>query len=263
MKDEMVLKKRQENMREDRKRLGRFVLWVCIGGICGFGLGFLGVGVVDYMESEHLDFLSFGSMMTEFWGLAGRYLLILVNCIALPIMWVLFFNHKKEVAGWNGEDEEYIEKVDRKLGIDMAFSAALMIFEMFAYGVGLYGMTSMPDQVTGLVVMDLLFFVGSLFCIIFYQKCIVNLLKELNPEKQGSVFDRKFSKVWFASCDEAEKQKIGEASYKTYLVMTMIYQVLCMILMVAGFFFPIGMLPFIIVCLLWMVQTVLYSVYCR
>lgn len=263
MKDDIVLTKREENEREDRKRLGPFILCVCIGGVLGFFFGFLGIRVVDYMENEHLDFVSLGRMLTELWGLAGRYLLIIVNCIALPILWILFLNHKKEVARWNGEDEEFIEKVDRKLGIDLTASSIMLIFEMLAYGSAFYGMTSMKDSSKGIFLADLLFFIGSLFCILFYQKCIVNLLKEMNPEKQGSVFDRKFSKVWFASCDEAEKQKIGEASYKTYLVMTIIYQVLCMVLMVAGFFFPIGMLPFVIVCLLWMIQTVLYSVHCR
>lgn len=263
MNDEMLLKKRQENRKEDRKRIGRFILCVCMGGAVGFLLGFTGIGVVKYMEGEQWDFLSFSRMLTELWGMAGRYLLIVVNCIALPVIWILFFRHKKELACWNGEDEEFIEKVDKRLGLDLTFSVALMIFEMFAYGIGFYGIASMPDKRNWLLLVDLLFFMGSLFCIIVHQKCIVNLLKEMNPEKQGSVFDTNFSRVWFDSCDEAEKQKIGEAAYKTYSVMNAVYQVLSMVLMVAGFFFPIGMLPFVLVCLLWFVQTVVYCVKSR
>lgn len=263
MKDEMLLKKRQENRKEDRKRLGRFILYVCLGGAVGFFLGFTGVSVVKYLESEQWDFLSFSRMLTELWGMAGRYLLIVVNGIALPVIWILFFRHKKELACWNGEDEDFVEKVERKLGTNLTLSVALMIFEMFAYGIGFYGMVSMTNRNNWLLAADLLIFMGSLTCIIVHQKCIVNLLKEINPEKQGSVFDHKFSKVWFESCDEAEKQKIGEAGYRTYSVMTGIYQVLSMVLMIAGFFFPIGILPFVLVCLLWFVQTMIYSVKSR
>lgn len=263
MKDEILQKKRQENQKEDRKRMGRFALYVCIGGVVGFILGFLGSHIVTYLENEQWDFASFGRMLTEVVGLAGRYLLIGGNLIALPAIWIRFIRHKKEALQWDGEDEVFFEKVDQKLSMDLTISSALTIFEMFAYGIAFYGLAFMQKKSAWLFFADLLFFLGSLFGVFFCQKCIVNLLKEMNPEKQGSVFDRKFTKVWFASCDEAERQKIGEASYKTYLVMTLVYQVCSMVLMIAGFFFPIGMLPFVIVCLLWLVQTLLYSLHCR
>jgi len=85
----------------------------------------------------------------------------------------------------------------------------------------------------------------------------------LNPEKQGSVYDVKFSKKWFASCDEAEKQKIGEASYATYSIMNLIYEFVAMVFMIVGFFYPIGVLPLTTVCLLWMAQVIIYAIKAR
>ena len=36
------------------------------------------------------------------------------------------------------------------------------------------------------------------------------------PEKKGNVFDVKFQKDWYESCDELEKLQIGNACYKTF-----------------------------------------------
>ena len=124
-------------------------------------------------------------------------------------------------------------------------------------------MTNSAKMNSPIFLIDLIFFIGSFACIMFYQKTMVNLLKELNPEKQGSVYDTKFHKKWLESCDEAEKQKIGEASYATYSFMNLMFELVSMVLMIVGFFFPIGVLPLTTVCLLWLAQVVFYSVKAR
>ncbi len=48
------------------------------------------------------------------------------------------------------------------------------------------------------------------------QRQIVDQLREQNPEKQGSVYQFNFQKVWLQSCDEAEQLQIYRAGYRAY-----------------------------------------------
>jgi len=256
--------KREENRREDKKAGKKYIIILIVSSLAGMFVGLLGGMFMNYMNANNWDFLSFSKRATAFWVNAGMYLLIVVNVVVLPLLWYFFIKNRKAIQAWDGEDEYVYEKTDKKLSTGMAVSAALMIFDMLTYGVGFYGaMTNSAKMNSPIFLIDLIFFIGSFACIMFYQKTMVNLLKELNPEKQGSVYDTKFHKKWLESCDEAEKQKIGEASYATYSFMNLMFELVSMVLMIVGFFFPIGVLPLTTVCLLWLAQVVFYSVKAR
>lgn len=256
-------KKREEIRREDKKAGKRFLVIMIFSGLGGMLIGALGMLLISYLKATSWDFVSVSKLATERFVDAGSYFLIGSNVIVLPFLWASFRKHKKELKEWDGEDEVVYEKIDKKLSIGMTMSSALMIFDMMTYGVAFYGAIENAKMKSTIFLIDLIFFIGSMACIMLYQKALVNLLKELNPEKQGSIYDTKFHKKWLASCDEAERQKIGEVSYATYSFMNIVYEVVSLVFMIAGFFFPIGVLPITIVCLLWLVQVVFYSVKVR
>ncbi len=248
---------------EDKKAFPKFILIMVVCGLIGMVLGFLSAILISIQNYSMWDFETFSKAATDLWVSIGQYLIIAANVIVLPVLWILLAKHRKELKAWDGEDEEVYERIDKKLSIGMSVSGTMMIFDMLTYGIGFYGAFSEGTPLTVLLLIDLVMFLGSTFCIVFYQKALVNLLKEYNPEKQGSVFDMKFNKKWLASCDEAEKQRVGEASYATYAFMNIVYEFVSLVLMVAGFTFPIGVLPLTIVCLLWMTQMICYSIKAR
>lgn len=258
-----VEEKREEIRREDKKAKKKFVVILFASGLCGMLLGVLGVVFVSYMKSMKWDFLAFSEVISGIWVEAGRYLLIGVNMIVLPLMWISFSKQRKALKAWDGEEEAVYECLDKKLSVWMTVSSGIMIFDMLTYGIAFYGSVEIIPLKKVIFLVDLIFFIGSMACIILYQKALVNLTKELKPEKKGSVYDTKFKKKWLESCDEAEKQKIGEVSYATYSFMNTVYEVVSMFFMIAGFFFPIGVLPLTIVCLLWITQVIFYSVKAR
>ena len=45
----------------------------------------------------------------------------------------------------------------------------------------------------------------------------IKLVQRIYPDKKGDPTSINFQEQWLASCDEAEKEEIYEASYKTYL----------------------------------------------
>lgn len=256
-------KKRQENRQEDNKVKGKFVVIMILSMFLGGIFGASGVKIVRYMREQQWDFTVLGQNLTFLWSLAGRYLMLFLDLIFFPVMILLFKKHKKEVLAWDGEDEVRLDALERKLGMDMGIPTILTLLNMFFYGVGFYGMVYLEKKESPIFLLDLMLLLGGMLFLIFHQKNVINFIKELNPEKKGSIFDMRFNKKWFASCDEAERQKIGATCYATYRVMSLVYIFLTAALTLAGFFLPIGILPLTIVCLLWLTQTITYLVKCR
>ena len=80
--------------------------------------------------------------------------------------------------------------------------------------------------------------VVSMPLVILNQGRIVNFIRRINPEKRGDVRDLKFNKEWYNSCDEAERQKIGRASYRTVLATQMALVTLLVVVVVVRLLVP-------------------------
>ena len=105
------------------------------------------------------------------------------------------------------------------------------------------------------------FFIGFVVCIlstILIQNKVVNLEKEINPFLNGSVYDFKFSKKWIDSCDEAIKLNIYKSSFKAHKSVTNTCLILWIICVIGYDFFDFGIMPPVMVTIIWLVQTVSY-----
>lgn len=59
-------------------------------------------------------------------------------------------------------------------------------------------------------------FIAVLALAVLLQQKTVDLVKEMNPEKKGSIYDEKFQKLWWKAATRPERRQIGQASYKAY-----------------------------------------------
>ena len=83
------------------------------------------------------------------------------------------------------------------------------------------------------------------------------------PEKQGSVYDLRFKKKWLESCDEAEQRQIGQAAYKAFNVVNGACGLLWVLLILLSYAFHFSVqLPVFLVCLLWLLLSVTYTLEC-
>ena len=253
-------KKKEENRREDKSAKGKFFITMIVCMIFGGFCGAAGVKGLKYLREQNWDFNVLAENLTAFWSCFGRYMMIAMNIAALPAVLFLFGRHKREIEAWDGEDDERLDEFDRKLSIDVGIPTILMLLEMFFYGIGFYGMVQMEDKESIIFVVDLILFLGGTLYLLFHQRNVINFIKEMNPEKKGSIFDFRFNRKWFESCDEAENQKIGAASYAVFRCMQGVYLFSILALTLAGFFFPICILPLTIVGFLWLAQTVIYTI---
>ena len=105
------------------------------------------------------------------------------------------------------------------------------------------------------------FIVTMVECLLF-QQWVVDLTKRLNPEKTASVYDLKFQKKWYDSCDEAEKAEIGMASMAAYKATNGVCAFLSVVLALSAMLLDIGFLPSLSVCIVWLVNMSAYFKEC-
>lgn len=249
-----------ENRREDKKSLKKFIILLVLatvgGGIVGAASAAMAEGVAGAAERLLSAFL-----MAAPYGNLILALLLLIWHIAV------FGNLRKRFLAWDGEDEETIEGIEEKLSIGLILTSVASILGFFFMGAGFYaidffGVDSNPTMAAIRVAVVF----SGLICVtaltIVMQKNIVNLTKEINPEKQGSVYDTGFQKKWIASCDEMERAQSYEAGFYAFQVGGYTCIILFLVCFAGMLTWDWGLLPLTMVLLVWLVQTVAYGIKC-
>ena len=233
--------------RENRKALPKYLLILFVaaifGGVLGFAAGWVGH---DNLSEVVATAVADGLTAAAPWVLLGT------SVVSLALILWLYRAAKALFTGWDGEDEAVMDRADEKLNWALLLTAAQMVLDMFFFAVA-----QSAHNMTAL--WSVLFFLVSIFLLVFAQQKIVDLTRRMNPEKQGSVYDTKFKKKWFESCDEAEKKQIGQAAYKAFNVVSTACPILWLALLVLSYAFNFELLmPTFIVCFIWLLMQVSY-----
>lgn len=264
IKDE-VTERKEEIRKEDSKKIGLFAVILVCSGFVGGILGAIGVRLVVSFEESGLSFVEFWNQVQKDFSVPASFLMIILDMIFILIA---FSNLKKAKKLWKSEtdeDEKY-ELVDKKLSMSILFSNITYFINFAFFGFAFYSGMAFVEDVSEnwlliyMRMIDLIVFIATLFISLAIQKSCVNLTKLMNPEKKGSIYDMKFDKVWYASCDEAERMQIGVASYKAFRTVNNTVIALLTVFVLASMFFEIGILPIIIVTVIGLVNNITYSV---
>lgn len=249
-------KKANQNRREDKKAFKKFmvILAVCfvLGGISGFFSAIL---------AENGAARPIGDVLIDILTVISPF----ANIVIATVLWIVcaavFKQCKKQLEGWTEEDEETFNRVDLRLSYLMWMLSVAMILNYFFIGAGIYCMERAPIGKTSAILYTILLVGGvfySLAVIASYQRRIVNLEKELNPEKQGSVYDMNFQKQWMESCDEAERMGIYKCAYYSYRTTQMACLVLFLVCLFGMFLFDFGLMPLTMVIIIWGISACSY-----
>ena len=237
--------------KENRKALPKFLLILLGAGVLGGVLGLL---------SALLNYSSGAEALTE----VLRYLVGHVVPWAIPAASLVlaaagvwqYRRAKGLFAAWDGEDETAMDAAENCLNRALLLTTLIMVLNFFLLAAAAYSETAIgPLLTTGA-------FVLAMLAVVVLQQKAVDLTKQMNPEKRGSVYDMKFQKKWLDSCDEAERQQIGQAAYHAYQVTTYACLVLWVLLLVGDIVYEFGLLPVFVVTLLWGVLQVSYILDC-
>ena len=260
MKEEQLIEKQQENKQEDKKALKKYLFTLLLSFIIGFLSGFIR-DIWTIKASESIKNIG------RIFAVYGGYI---VTAILLLISVLLYRKTRKQFLAWDGENEDIYNQMDIRLSYVAWFSQLIMIFSYFFIGTGAYVQLENKEAVKEMLdtnfigwVFTLVSVLGSMLIslgvsMILSQK-VVNFTKELNPEKQGSVYDVNFGKKWMSSFDEAEKFVTYKSSYTAMKATSYTCMGLWLFCLVGMLSFDFGVLPLVMVVAIWLVQT---STYC-
>ena len=246
----------EQNAREDKKALKTFIPILIVSAIVGAV-----IGVVSAMADEMP--LQFGAGLQDTIAACSPFFLIGINTVVLIVTICIIVTARKSFQAWDGEDEAYVDAIEQKISIGLTIGSIDLILSFFLFGAGFYG--GIRDMNRGSMewfpyMLNITGLCYSLLVNVLGQNRLVNLVKEINPEKKGSVYDTKFKKVWLNSCDEAEQQMIYKAAYKSYAVSQTMYPFLWLVCVFGIFWWDFNLIPLLMVSIIWMVQIVIYSV---
>lgn len=260
-KSNMKIDSPEYNKKSKRGFVILMIVCLLIGGFAGY----FGAMATDLLKGQ---ISNISKLLTENYPLFQAYVMpwvilaFTVICFILGEMWLN--KGKKQITTWDGEDNEHIEVADSHLNKVNSVSNALMIVIQILFGLATYQLMSLFEKIDNVymtLIVIVVYFAGLIISI-SQQGRAVKLLKQYAPEKKGSIYDRKFHKVWYESCDEAERQMIGDASYQTMRFMISVFSTLLTITIVVGMFIPIGLLCAFFIGLLWLIMTCYYSHTC-
>lgn len=148
-------------------------------------------------------------------------------------------------------DDEIFPRVNLILGQAMFLTNLSMVFIFIAMALSYAASWGIGWSILLLVV--------QLVWVMAMQARIVSAIKQLFPEKRGNIFDFKFKHDWYQSCDEAERQQIGQCSYQAFKITSMIYPILLAFLAVLSTIGLIAPAYSLLVGGIWLVQQFVYN----
>ena len=216
-----------------------------IGGIIG--------GWMTIQQDSVKQFMEWICNTIQKWS---PWMAVLITIAGMILTILIYIQCKRAVDFWNGEDEEYIEKLEKKCSIGQIILIITMIFIYSFDAIAmLEGVEGENVKWIAVPVIDLLIVMALST---FMQHKYVNLIKKINPEKRGSVVEFNFKKTWMKSCDEQERMAIYRSSYRSFQVMQGAFPICWCILLLLSLCMNIGVIPFLMIGVLWILHTITY-----
>ena len=186
-------------------------------------------------------------------GILIAHILILV----IGLLWGFLTLHHAaaDAAKWDGEDEDFINRIESKLYIPIGCTNIVMIlnFVLFSCETAYLMAENKPSVMIAIAVM----LTGLIGSVVMNTKT-VNLEKDLNPEKKGDPLEKDFQKKWLASLDEAEQKTAYQAGFEAFKIGSNACMVLWILLTVTQIFLQTGVLPVLSVGAVWLVMQIVY-----
>lgn len=248
---------RESNRKADKKAIVPFLLIVAASTFCGALVGFFSNKI------GALDTQTIGANVLYYLVVATPYIfcvLFVIN-VYFGIIKLNYIKKDYRLALANMDEDalmEYQDQVEIELNIPISVSSVSMLMDLFFIAVLIVGNTGEISSV--FVFASLFLFICNMVVIVVSQQLCVNFEKELNPEKQGSIYDMKFQDKWTGSFDEAEMEVVYKACYAAYKMNSKVYIGLWLFFILTAAVLHTGILPIAIVMILWAVQTITYLV---
>ena len=184
-----LTEKQQENKKEDKKAVKKFILILVTAFIVG-----IGIGAGSAFVREVLGNATAKEAIVQVLQILAVYGGYVFTTVLLAACILLYKKSRREYASWDEEDEDVLQGIETKLSFGLWFSNLILFGSYFFFAVGVWAVEladaesaiQMDEAGFGLsigVVFLHMAYALAASCIV--QQKLVNLTKEINPEKRA------------------------------------------------------------------------------
>lgn len=259
---------------ENRKAKKIFILMVLTGGIAGGFIGFFSMmgreGVLNFFEDLKLY-------------LAGSTDILMIITIAVMLLLLLSaVGLQRSMLKKNGLlnlengmeiEEDKIDEVENKLNLCLSIANVntFLVFGLFSLSVYLFfgagtrnfsliGRERFFVVAFGMLISAVLL-IANAFVMIKMQQKIIDIIRMINPDKKGSVYEFNFNRKWEKSSDERERLQIYYCGYKAFNAAKMTCLIIWAIGMITGIAFEMGYSVSAAMAILMIMMQIVYGYY--
>ncbi len=244
--------------RGERRTFIKFLILVLLSAAGGALVGIAGVKLIKTGFTPVIPAQAAGILR-----MAAPWANLVLGAGMLAGILLRIRTYRKIRAAWDGEDEDAAERMDEVLTDVLIATAVGQILGYFFFGLGMYALLPVMDRSGEGALAAILGIIFLTAVCIASQKRAVDLVKEVNPEKRGNVYDMRFHKVWIESCDELERLRIYQASYRAYKATQAACLILWILCFIGMLLFDVGLFPIVVVTAVWMTSCIGYLTGCR
>ena len=227
--------KQKENKTENKKAAKLFIIVMAASTVVGGIFGFFSMDIMEFLKSRNVTADTVSTEAIRILAIAAPYAIWILGMICFFYAAIALKKGKKEFAENGFDNEDILEKIDKRLNMGVFLTGSLLLVDYFLFSAHTLAIVK---DVRGIFIEFLISIVGFIVSIVLsivLQQKIVDFVKEMNPEKRGSIYDMKFQNKWMDTCDEAEQLIIYRVSYRAYKKVNS----LCMWLFILLFFISV------------------------
>ena len=199
-------------------------------------------------------------MLKSFWLISAPWYFPVFTLFLLLPAFLLTVGVRKKIDALPEEDEAGVKALDRRLSVSLSLSSFYVVGIYFSLAVELSNLAE-PYFQEGWII-PFIEVIAGMILVIPVQRRAITLTQYLYPEKKGSIFDTKFSKVWMESCDEREKMIVYKAAYASYQAIGKTCVLLFLLTALGSSVFGYGPLPSALILMIWLIQIASYTRAC-
>ena len=248
----------ERSKRENRKALRIFIpimiAAALVGGLIGgFSSTGTAAGLADSIAS-YLDRAAY--LLSPYLVIASVIVGIVGVCFCYRSARRLF----AESEALTDEDAQYeaFSRADDRISQGMVLLGISDVVGLIFFAAMISYLRDYIEILPVIYTVTIVVFIAGSFIRLKQQQLMVDFVKKMNPQKQGSIYDLKFQKKWEESCDEMEKMVIYKASYKAYQTAMKSCATVFLIVMMLSFFFDYGPLPAVATGAIWLATAISY-----
>ena len=244
-----------ESNKYDKKKKTKIVIFFIVFMVVCFFAGFAGGMLSDLISDGYKEI-----DWTEVYGIlvypvtAFFIIMIIGGFVFSLIYWKKVCKEIEEASKLEDDDfEDALEVIEKKMDIPLLVEGTIILLSLFLFGFIMFMVFSLDRAEFGsrIFIPTIVTFLINLGLYIFVNNMVVEKIKDLHPEKFGSVMELNFRKKWMDSLDEAEAKKLGKRATRAYTAGMGTAMCLWVISLIGMMSFNTGIFP-VFICVVFM-----------